>query len=94
MFMEYKVKRIGYWSMVKFVGIYGFIIGFLIGGITFLSMLITLDLGQIAVGIGLAIALPIGGAIAGAIYGLLISLFYNILAFFSGGVELTLEQKK
>ena len=96
------LKRIGVLSLAKIMGIIyaamGLIVGFFISFIAFIAMLAgsafdgsSNSVSGLLFGIGSVFALPLVYGILGAIGGVITAALYNLIAKFTGGLELEFE---
>ena len=100
-----RIKRIEPISYGKIQGAIGLLVGLIIGGFFALMSVVGVGLGStmagrqgagagvfaIVFGIGAVVFLPLFYGIAGFVAGVIGALFYNLVARFAGGLEITVE---
>lgn len=95
-----RVKRLGVISVANIQGLFGVVLGLIFG--IFYGLLFTLiglggvgEGGGILAGIGLLVIIvaPVFYGVVSWVSGALISLIYNLLAGWTGGIEMNLVEK-
>lgn len=94
-----ELKSIGVISCAKVLGLMYAVMGLVLGGLISLISLLGAAVSThggiqgMLFGVGAIIFLPIFYGVLGAIGGLLFALLYNLVARFSGGLELDLKSR-